>query len=121
LLIAPIKVGYNSLIRPGFGKNIEGTKPQLLKEVHFCRSWLRRSGSYPSYRENLIAVPTYRQVLGVVAQGSAANNMAIKTYFDETAEFTLDPLRLLRATNALVVPTRHVIRLLATSEDVTHS
>lgn len=121
LLIAPIKVGYNSLIRPGFGKDIEGTKPQLLKEVHFCRSWLRRSGSNPHYRANLISVPTYRQILGVVAQGSPANETGIKTYVDHTTEFTIDPLRLLRATNALVVPTRHVIRLLATSEDITHS
>ena len=69
----------------------------------------------------MIAVPTFKQVLGVTAQGGPVTDSIVRTYVDGSSEYVIDPLRLLRATSALIVPTRNVIRLLATAEDVTHS
>ena len=93
----------------------------ILDEAHFCRSWLKSAGNYPDYMENWIKVPLYQPGLWITTQGSQTSEQIIRTYTDGSTEVVADPLRLLRATGAMVIPTRSVIRVLATAEDVTHS
>jgi hypothetical protein len=56
LLLAPIKVGYDTAIRPGGDVISYG---DLLKEVHFIRRCLRNLGSVDTYRKNDILSPQY--------------------------------------------------------------
>lgn len=119
LLLCPVKVGLDSVIRPG-RSGVTGCG-SLLDEVYYCRSWLKAMGSYPDYMKETITVPTYQSGLWFTTQGAELAPQAIKTYLDGTMQVVADPLRLLRATNAVVVPTRAVVRILATAEDVTHS
>ena len=120
-LLAPIKVGYDSVIRNGLTDGDADLAEIALDEAHWCRSWLQRAGQNPNYSNNWIFVPNYRPVLGITAQGTQATEFVTRTYIDGTKEFVHDPLRLLRATNTMVIPARLVVRLLATAEDVTHS
>jgi len=62
----------------------------------------------------------------IVSQGLNPDNLLITESLDinkNTINYniTKDPLRLLRASNALVLPTRSNIRLMGCSDDVTHS
>lgn len=68
-----------------------------------------------------ITVPTYQHGLWVNAQGLELEPQVVKTYIDGSMAIVSDKLRLYRTTNAAVIPTRSVIRILATAEDVTHS
>lgn len=68
-----------------------------------------------------ITVPTYQPGLWVSTQGVNVSPQVVKTYTDRSMEVVADVLRLYRATGAVVIPTRSVVRILATSEDVTHS
>lgn len=120
LLFSPIKIGLGSLIR--FGKSTTPTtKNFMLDEVYFCRSYLRSTRSYPDYMEHWIKVPTYQTGLWISIQGMPLTGQLVKVYSNISIEVTKDALRLLRTTGVVVVPTRSVCRLLATSEDVTHS
>ena len=56
LLVAPVKVGYNSIIRPGGGTI---TTSDLLKEVYFVRLCLRNLGRLTSYKQNEIHTPLF--------------------------------------------------------------
>lgn len=120
LLLNPIKVGYGSVIRPGKSV-ISHTNDTILSEVYYCRSWLKDIGSYPDYMKEWITVPTYQHGLWVNAQGLELEPQVVKTYIDGSMAIVSDKLRLYRTTNAAVIPTRSVIRILATAEDVTHS
>jgi hypothetical protein len=66
-------------------------------------------------------VPIYRSRNIVSSQGLLPNSFVARVYIDKTMEFINNPLRLLSTNNAAVIPSRAVIRLLATAEDVTHS
>ena len=68
-----------------------------------------------------ITVPTYQHGLWVNAQGLELEPQVVKTYIDGSMAIVSDKLRLYGTTNAAVIPTRSVIRILATAEDVTHS
>lgn len=78
-------------------------------------------GSFPDYMKETITVPAYQSGLWFSTQGAEPTPQVIKTYTDGTLQVIADPLRLFRVTNAVVVPTRTVVRILATAEDVTHS
>lgn len=120
LLLNPIKVGLDSVIRPGKSDEIEG-ETSILAETYFCRSWIKNVGNYPNYMQEWINVPVYQPGLWFTAQGENASVQIIKTYTDRSMEVVTDMLRLYRTTNAVVIPTRSVIRILSTAEDVTHS
>lgn len=120
LLLNPIKVGLGTVIRPG--KAIDPTSGEsILAEVYFCRSWLKNLGTYPDYMKEWIKVPVYQPGLWLSAQGSTVEPQVVKTHIDGALSIVTDRLRLYRTTNAAVIPTRSVVRLLATAEDVTHS
>jgi heme/copper-type cytochrome/quinol oxidase subunit 2 len=55
-----------------------------------------------------------------MSQGLDTDRQTIKLSVSEE-HVIHDPLRLLRATSALVLPTRVTIRFLSSSEDITHS
>ncbi len=121
LLLNPIKVGYDSVIRPGFSNKSHDITDITLREANWCRSWLQLAGKHTMYDQEWVRVPNYKAALTVKAQGTSSTEFTIRTYVDGTSEFIHDPLRLLRATSAMVIPSRSVIRLLATADDVTHS
>lgn len=118
LMTRPIKVGYNSVIRPG---GITPTYSQMVNEVYFCRLRLRQLGALNDYKSDIIEVPTFQSSLWINAQGLSSSSMTTRTYLDKSVEIVKDPLRLLRASGTVVLPTRTTIRLLATAEDVIHS
>ncbi len=121
LVLAPIKVGFNSVIRPGLSETTSVVPESHISEIRWCRSWVYESTKRLPYTNEWIKVPTYQTIFSLTSQGAQSTEFIWRVYPDGFAEFTYDPARLLRATNAAVVPARSVVRLLATAEDVTHS
>jgi hypothetical protein len=60
MMIRPIKVGYNSVIRPGA---ITPTYGQMVNEVYFCRLRFRELGILGDYKSDIIEVPTFQSGL----------------------------------------------------------
>lgn len=121
LLLAPVKVGYDSTIRYGKTYETANTHYYDIPEAKFCRAWLHYFGVITTADDERIKTEVFRPGLTLVAQGSSSTQIATRRYIDGTTEYLYDPLRLLRATGMMVLPTRSVVRLLATAEDVTHS
>lgn len=72
-------------------------------------------------RKNLTMNRLHHSGYWVTAQGVDPNNPTLEDLADGSKKLITDPLRLLRSTGALVLPTRSVIRLMSCSEDITHS
>lgn len=93
----------------------------LMAEVYFCRWWLKQSGVLEDERKNLTMNRLHHSGYWVTAQGVDPNTPTLEDLPDGSKNLVTDPLRLLRSTGALVLPTRSVIRLMSCSEDITHS
>lgn len=93
----------------------------LMAEVYFCRWWLKQSGVLEDERKNLTMNRLHHSGYWVTAQGVDPNTPTLEDLSDGSKKLVTDPLRLLRSTGALVLPTRSVIRLMSCSEDITHS
>ena len=120
LLTNPVIIGRGSIVRPGKTHNVN-LGISYLRERAYIRSRLINSGKI-SYRDgSRIGVQVYQPSLWVVAQGMNSQATVIKYYLGGLAERVVDPLRLLRASGCFVLPTRMLIRLLASAEDVIHS
>lgn len=120
LLLNPIKVGLSTVVPFGY-YDTGNNKNFLLEESYFCRSYIKRAGESTDYMKSWIKVPLFRPGLWISFQGLPSTERVCYTYENGMLVTTKDVLRLLRATGAAVVPTRSVFRILATSEDVTHS
>lgn len=119
-MLTPVKVGYDSVIRYGKATHA-ATIAQDVAEAKYCRAWLHYFGVISTAQDERIQTQIFRPGLTIVAQGSSPTQISTRKYTDGTLEYVYDPLRLLRATGMVVLPTRSVVRLLATAEDVTHS
>ncbi len=86
LMTRPIKVGYNSVLRPGA---TAPTYEQMVDEVYFCRLRLRQLGVLGDYKADLIEVPTFQSGLWVNAQGLGATGMVTRSYLDKSVEIVI--------------------------------
>ena len=87
-------------------------------EIYFNRWWLKHIGIIENEQLNAVKNQLYQTGFWVTSQGVNSTEAIIDP---ETDQLTIDPLRLLRSTNALVLPTRVFIRFMSCSEDITHS
>ena len=94
---------------------------ELYAEVYFCRWWLKKVGVLENELKNNIHNRLYQSGYWVTAQGTDPNVVTLNVKENNSAELIADPLRLLRSTGALVLPTRLTLRLMSCSEDITHS
>lgn len=93
----------------------------LQSEVYFCRWWLKQMGVLENERNKPVKNKLYHTGFWISAQG-VDPNAALWEYNDSgDKKLVQDPMRLLRSTGALVLPTRSNIRLMGSSEDITHS
>lgn len=90
-------------------------------ETYFCRWWLKQSGILENERKNPTKNKLFHGGYWITAQGIDPNVPTFEDNLNNTKKLTIDPLRLLRSTGALVLPTRSNIRLMSCSEDITHS
>jgi heme/copper-type cytochrome/quinol oxidase subunit 2 len=95
-------------------------------EIYFCRLWLKNTGNIENELNNKALNKKWQHGYWITSQGLDPNSLIYKeTYNKELDVITdvmiKDPLRLLRASNALVLPTRSNVRLMACSDDITHS
>ena len=72
-------------------------------------------------RQNLIKNKVFQVGFWITGQGVDPNNPYKVEESASTLSTQSDPLRLLRSTGSLILPTRILIRFLGTSDDVTHS
>jgi heme/copper-type cytochrome/quinol oxidase subunit 2 len=98
----------------------------ITAEHYFCRQWLKKLGKVENEFTLKVLNKKFQHGYWVVSQGLnpdsglITENLNVKTNKIEY-KFVKDPLRLLRASGALVLPTRSNIRFMGCSDDVTHS
>jgi hypothetical protein len=90
-------------------------------EAQLCRKWLYATGDLYTVDQETIKAPVYKHGFVITAQGTGTTQIITRKFADGHYEYVTDPLRLFRATGIAALPTRTLIRLLATAEDVTHS
>lgn len=93
----------------------------LITELYYCRWWLKVVGVLELERQNLIKNKIFQVGFWVTGQGVDPNNPYKIEVSKGVVNVQSDPLRLLRSTGSLILPTRVLIRFLGTSDDVTHS
>lgn len=98
----------------------------LTSEHLFCREWLKRSGRIENEFTTKNRNKRFQHGYWVISQGLNPDSIFINEKLNRNnlqVEYTSvkDPLRLLRASGALVLPTRSNIRLMGCSDDITHS
>lgn len=93
----------------------------LITELYYCRWWLKVAGVLELERQNLIKNKVFQVGFWVTGQGVDPNNPYKVDAGRGLTNVQSDPLRLLRSTGSLILPTRVLIRFLGTSDDVTHS
>ena len=92
----------------------------ISSEVYFCRWWLKNNSVLEKDHLNSIKNKLFHSGYWITAQGVDPNT---PTWVQTNNQNLLiqDPLRLLRSTGSLVLPTKTVFRLMSCSEDITHS
>lgn len=93
----------------------------LITELYYCRWWLKVAGVLELERQNLIKNKIFQVGFWVTGQGVDPNNPYRVEASRGVVNIQSDPLRLLRSTGSLILPTRVLIRFLGSSDDVTHS
>lgn len=98
----------------------------LTVENYFCRSWLKKFGNIENEYNLKTLNKKWQSGYSVTSQGLDPNSFYFKEYLNPKTnkiifKLTKDPLRLLRASGALVLPTRSTVRLMSCSDDITHS
>lgn len=121
MMLAPIRVGHGSTMRYGKGAhNIDSTSYDI-EEARTARRWLKQTGTLYTVKDELIKAPVYKYGLVITAQGNSATQLTTRQLLDGSTVYVADPLRLFRTSGAVALPTRTLVRVLATAEDVTHS
>ena len=121
LLLRPIKVGHGATLRYGKGDMDIDPIQYDIEEARLSRRWLKRTSAIQTADGELIKSPLYQHGVAVAGQGLDTTTLMCKRTLDGYQMLVPDPLRLLRSTAPMVLPTRTLVRLLATAEDVTHS
>ena len=82
---------------------------------------MKKTGTLYTVDNELIKAPVYKHGLVITAQGSSPTLITTRRHIDGSDTYTPDPLRLFRTTGIVTLPSRTLVRVLATAEDVTHS
>ena len=95
-------------------------------ENYFCRKWLKHFGNIENELNNKTLNKKWQNGYWITSQGLDAsllytNELYVNGNENLTHLVCKDPLRLLRTSGALVLPTRNTIRLMSCSDDITHS
>ncbi len=98
----------------------------LTAEHYFCRRWLKNLGRLESELELKVLNRKFQNGYWIISQGLNPDAGLFLEKLNKNTnkiEYTYvkDPLRLLRTSGALVLPTRSNIRLMGCSDDITHS
>lgn len=98
----------------------------LTAEHYFCRQWLKKLGKLENEFDLKVLNKKFQHGYWVVSQGlNPDSGLILEKLNKDTNEieyiYAKDPLRLLRSSGALVLPTRSNIRLMGCSDDITHS
>jgi heme/copper-type cytochrome/quinol oxidase subunit 2 len=98
----------------------------LTSEHYFCRQWLKNLGKVESELNSKVLNKKFQHGYWIVSQGLNPDSLLVRETLNKktnsiSVAVVRDPLRLLRASGALVLPTRSNIRLMGCSDDVTHS
>ena len=121
LMLSPVRVGFGATLRYGKNLNPRNAIQYDIEEAKLSRLWLKKIGSLYTVDNELIRTPIYKHGLIITAQGSSATVITTRRLEDGADIFVPDPLRLFRTTGIIALPTRTLVRVLATAEDVTHS
>jgi len=121
LLLAPVKVGYGATVRYGKSVNPADPTPYDIEEARTGRRWMKKTGSLYTVDNELIKAPVYKHGLVITAQGGSPTLITTRRHVTGFDSYIPDPLRLFRTTGIVALPTRTLVRVLATAEDVTHS
>jgi heme/copper-type cytochrome/quinol oxidase subunit 2 len=102
--------------------NLNITLSNLLwPEIYLYRSWLKKVGLLERLKDKEIKNAIFQPSYVVAAQGCEVYAPVKKLFIDRSYTYVQDKLRLFRASGALVLPTRVTLRIMGTSEDITHS
>lgn len=93
----------------------------LWPEIYLYRSWLKKVGLLERLKDKEIKNAIFQPSYVVTAQGCEVYAPVKKLFVDKSYTYIQDKLRLFRASGALVLPTRVTLRIMGTSEDITHS
>lgn len=98
----------------------------LTAEHYYCRQWLKKLGKLENEFDSKVLNKKFQHGYWVVSQGlNPDTGLTVENLNKKTGDIDQvqikDPLRLLRASGALVLPTRSNIRLMGCSDDITHS
>ena len=118
------RAGFEEFVRARWTESVWSllyVNNEMLAEVYFCRWYLKELGILENEYKNPVQNQMFHSGYWVTAQGVDPNLMVEEDLNNGVKKITYDPLRLLRSTGALVLPTRGTIRLMACSEDITHS
>ena len=108
-------------LREDWNRNLVNNH-DISSEVYFCRWWLKNNDILEKDYLNPVKNKLFHSGYWITAQGLDPNNPTwIVNNDNNTKKLIQDPLRLLRSTGSLVLPTRTVFRLMSCSEDITHS
>jgi hypothetical protein len=112
---------YLNEVSYDFNRIINSRDIGLKGDVYFCRFLLKQLGviedSYDDVVKNQRFSPGYK----ITSQGVDANVVTTLKIKGNKPLVEHDYLRLFRTTGSMVLPTRVCIRLMSTSEDITHS
>lgn len=120
-MLRPVKVGYGATLRYGKGTSVTDPIQYDVEEARLIRRWLKRNSALPDVTVEASKTSLFQHGLAIAGQGVDVSAFMFKRLPDGYQVLVPDPLRLLRTTGPLVLPTRTLVRLLATAEDVTHS
>lgn len=104
-----------------FFPSYDNNNTNSYSETYFCRQWLTKAGVLQNSRISTFKNQLFQTGLWIGAQGIDPNTPIVTIGSKKILNSTIDPLRLLRSTGSLVLPTRMTLRFMASSEDVTHS
>lgn len=103
----------------------ENDDSDLTVESYFSRKWLKFFGNIENELNNKTKNKKWQNGYWLTSQGLDPNISYYEEYLKSNNiienELIKDPLRLLRTSGALVLPTRSNLRLMACSDDITHS
>jgi hypothetical protein len=116
-----VRVGYGATIRYGKSASDADLTQYDIEEAKIARRWLKKVGKLQTVLDEDLETPMYKHGLIVTSQGENPSAVVSRRLPDGSAILIQDPLRLFRTTGIIALPTRMLIRLLATAEDVTHS
>ena len=90
-------------------------------EVYLCRFWLRQIGILPRNIDQDVKSTIFYPGYSVVGNGLKDSEILLKKDILKNITSVFNFFRLFKSSEALVLPTHVPLRLMGTSEDVTHS